>query len=208
MKINPYRPPVLGWLEVSLDKEHVDYLWKCIEAAKETNECVKNTLAGHITSSLEMVDKDDWFFKNVLMKCVNEHSRAFQESHIPSRQHTAELKAMSLETFWVNFQKQHEYNPPHNHGGVFSFVVWMKIPTKSDEQWRLPFLKGHKNPSASNFQFTYVDTNGRIRNRPYRMNPDMEGKMLFFAAEHIHSVHPFYECDEDRISISGNLYYT
>jgi len=40
------------------------------------------------------------------------------------------------------------------------------------------------------------------------MDPELEGKMLFFPAQMKHAVHPFYECDEDRVSISGNLYYT
>ncbi len=206
MKINPFRPPTLGWLEVSLDQEHIDYLWKCIEKAKEYNLSVKNTLAGHITSSLEMVDEDDWFFKNVLYKCFKKHDEAFRKVHSTKKIHTAEITGISLESFWVNFQKQHEYNPPHDHGGVFSFVIWMKIPTKSEEQHRLEFLKGHKNPGASNFQFSYLDINGRQTRYPYLMNPSMEGKMLFFSADLIHSVNPFYECDEDRVSISGNLY--
>ncbi len=206
MKINPFRPPTLGWLEVSLDQEHIDYLWKCIEKAKEYNLSVKNTLAGHITSSLEMVDEDDWFFKNVLYKCFKKHDEAFRNVHSTKKIHTAEITGISLESFWVNFQKQHEYNPPHDHGGVFSFVIWMKIPTKSEEQHRLEFLKGHKNPGASNFQFSYLDINGRQTRYPYLMNPSMEGKMLFFSADLIHSVNPFYECDEDRVSISGNLY--
>tara|TARA_B100001094_G_C18153525_1_gene785102 strand:+ start:742 stop:1368 length:627 start_codon:yes stop_codon:yes gene_type:complete len=206
MEINPFRPPTLGWLEVALDQEHVDYLWKCIEKAKETNYSVKDTLAGHITNSFEMVDEDDWFFKNVLYKCFKKHDEAFRNVHSTKKIHIAEIKDIFLESFWVNFQKQHEYNPPHDHGGVYSFVIWMQIPTTSEEQHKLEFLKGHKNPGASNFQFSYLDINGRQTRYPYLMNPSMEGKMLFFSSDLLHSVNPFYECDEDRVSISGNLY--
>tara|TARA_B100001250_G_C19408490_1_gene617958 strand:- start:57 stop:665 length:609 start_codon:yes stop_codon:yes gene_type:complete len=195
MKINPFRPPTLGWIEVALDQEHVDYLWKCIEKAKEENYSVKDTLAGHITNSFEMVDENDWFFNNVLVSCLNKHREVYGIG----------VESMFLESFWVNFQKQHEYNPPHNHGGDFSFVVWMKIPTRSAEQHKLEFLRGHRKPNASNFQFSYLDINGKQRQYPYLMNPSMEGMMLFFSADLIHSVNPFYECDEDRISISGNL---
>ena len=195
MKINPFRPPTLGWIEVALDQEHVDYLWKCIEKAKEENYSVKDTLAGHITNSFEMVDENDWFFNNVLVSCLDKHREVYGIG----------VESMFLESFWVNFQKQHEYNPPHNHGGDFSFVVWMKIPTRSAEQHKLEFLRGHRKPNASNFQFSYLDINGKQRQYPYLMNPSMEGMMLFFSADLIHSVNPFYECDEDRISISGNL---
>ena len=39
----------------------------------------------------------------------------------------------------------------------------------------------------------------------YKMSPEMEGIMLFFPSELNHAVYPFYNCDEERISISGNL---
>ena len=29
--------------------------------------------------------------------------------------------------------------------------------------------------------------------------------MLFFPAKLMHTVYPFYDCDEERISISGNI---
>tara|TARA_B100001996_G_scaffold367052_1_gene338312 strand:- start:57 stop:689 length:633 start_codon:yes stop_codon:yes gene_type:complete len=208
MEISSVTPPTMGWLEVVLDKNQVDYLWTCVKKAKEESYSVKDTLAGHITNSFKMVDRDNWFYKNVLTRCINKHYEAFADVHDVRPIHIADRKSMCLESFWVNFQKQHEYNPPHNHGGVFSFVVWMKIPTTSEEQHRLEFLKGHKNPGASNFQFSYLDINGRQTRFPYLMNPSMEGKMLFFSSDLMHSVNPFYECDEDRISISGNIFLT
>ena len=39
-----------------------------------------------------------------------------------------------LSNFWVNFQHQHEFNPAHNHTGIYSFVVWLQIPTTHREQ--------------------------------------------------------------------------
>ena len=32
-----------------------------------------------------------------------------------------------------------------------------------------------------------------------------EGRMLFFPASTLHLVYPFYECKEDRVTISGNI---
>ena len=37
------------------------------------------------------------------------------------------------------------------------------------------------------------------------MSPEAEGTMLLFPARLRHGVNPFYECDEKRVSISGNL---
>ena len=64
------------------------------------------------------------------------------------------------------------------------------------------------NEFRSNFEMTYLNTTGELKHYPYFMDPDKEGKMLFFPASMKHAVHPFYGCPEERISISGNLYYT
>ena len=41
-------------------------------------------------------------------------------------------------------------NPLHNHTGVYSFVIWMKIPFDYDDQVDLPNSKG------SNFEKFYI----------------------------------------------------
>ena len=71
---NVVSPPVSGWLEVSLDPEVIDYLW---EIERVSNTSVKNTLAGNITESKNLIDKDDWFFKNVLLDCARNYKQEF-----------------------------------------------------------------------------------------------------------------------------------
>ena len=39
----------------------------------------------------------------------------------------------------------------------------------------------------------------------YLLDKTSEGLMLFFPAKLIHCVYPFYNCNEERISISGNI---
>ena len=114
-------------------------------------------------------------------------------------------KSVVLDKFWVNFQNKHEFNPIHNHNGLFSFVVWMKIPTHHEEQYQMPICKNSNFPSASNFQFTYSDVLGNHTNYTIEMGPYQEGCMLVFPAQLLHQVYPFYNCDEQRVSISGNI---
>ena len=85
----------------------------------------------------------------------------------------------------------------------------MTIPTNWEDQCKLPFLKGitESEKKASNFEFEYTDLLGNIKTYGYHLNKDMEGFMLFFPASLKHAVYPFYECDEPRISIAGNLWY-
>ena len=112
-----------------------------------------------------------------------------------------------MNSFWVNFQKQHEFNPMHNHSGVYSFVVFMKIPTVWKEQCEIPFVKESNSPKASAFEFVYTDIMGTISQYTYCLDSSFEGIMLFFPAEMMHQVYPFYNCEEERITISGNIVY-
>jgi len=57
---------------------------------------------------------------------------------------------------WVNYQKQYEYFPIHKHSNLFSFVVFIKIPTDWKEQHKLPLACPFQK-STSNFQlFRYT----------------------------------------------------
>jgi hypothetical protein len=198
----PVCPPVTGWMEVGLNKEVIGYLWDRISVASGS---AKGQLAGHISSSLDLVDKDN-YFSNILIGCANQYNKHFP--YTPKKLNHMKVDGLKLNGFWVNRQKQHEFNPSHDHGGVFSFVVWMKIPTSSAEQNSQGFLKEVHNSVASDFEMSYIDTSGVISSYIYKMNPDMEGNMLFFPSSFRHGVYPFYNSEEDRVSISGNLYYT
>tara|TARA_B100000927_G_scaffold282466_1_gene269123 strand:+ start:5714 stop:6325 length:612 start_codon:yes stop_codon:yes gene_type:complete len=199
---NPVYPPVTGWLEVGLSKEVVNYLWSRIDKAQGS---AKGNLAGHISSSLDLVDENK-YFENILLGCVQNYTQQFP--YTPKKLNHMKIEGLKLNGFWVNYQKEHEFNPSHDHGGVFSFVVWMKIPTISKDQNNKDFLRDVNNSVASDFEMSYIDTSGVITSYIYKMNPDMEGNMLFFPSSFRHGVYPFYDCNEDRISISGNLYYT
>ena len=85
----------------------------------------------------------------------------------------------------------------------------MKIPYHWKEQNQLPFLDGinEDNKKVSNFEFEYLDMLGNIKHYGYRLDPSMEGHMLLFPARLQHTVYPFYNCDDARISIAGNLWY-
>ena len=114
-----------------------------------------------------------------------------------------------MNKFWANYQKQHEFNPLHNHAddAMYAFVVFMKIPYHWKEQHMLPHSVGTNSPYASNFEFIWgvEGTNGGIGRYTVKLSPEDEGRMLFFPSWLSHQVYPFYNCEEDRITISGNV---
>ena len=84
-------------------------------------------------------------------------------------------------------------------------MVWVKIPTDFREQHALPWAAGSHTPKASDFQFQYTTILGDIEGVSYNLDKTSEGGMVFFPAKLKHTVFPFYNCDEERVSISGNI---
>lgn len=194
-------PPNCGWIEYKLDDEMFQHVWTCIEQTQ--GKSYKPSLVGQIDSSFQIQDIDDKLWHTVLEPCMYQYTRKWGNSHIPLI--TNDPMNYKLDSFWVNYQKQHEYNPSHTHGGVYSFVIFMKIPTDFDEQARCSNSANTRNPYNSSFVITTLDIFGNQRPTIYKMNPDYEGTLLFFPSQLNHMVYPYYNCDEQRITVSGNI---
>lgn len=191
-------PTHIGWLEKKLTPDQMKYIWDCI--GNRDKESYKPNLVGEITQSNLLIDKDNWFYQNVLLPLCVEYANTFRNlgDGLPMNQR----HPYYLSEWWVNYQKQGEYNPLHSHDGLYSFVIWMKIPTKHEEQ----NMNTVSNvDTVSTFCFNYCNILGGTEYYTYRMNPEIEGTMVFFPSKLLHTVYPFYNCEEDRISVSGNI---
>ena len=206
-KINIQLPSqAIGWLETELPKSVMTRLESYIETAKKNPVNYNDQLVGNISKSLVIKDKDNWFFKTILWPVVDTFNKQYP-SYAKEIGVLTEDAPYCLDKIWVNFQKENEFNPLHNHGGVFSFVIWVKIPTDWREQHALPFSANSNTPKASDFEFQYTTMLGHIGYYSYFLDKKSEGNMLFFPAKLMHTVYPFYNCDEERISISGNILF-
>tara|TARA_R100001509_G_scaffold14020_1_gene7178 strand:- start:53 stop:688 length:636 start_codon:yes stop_codon:yes gene_type:complete len=197
-------PPVGFWLHDNVPDDLVKHLWTCIGQQQEN---VKHELAGHISQSYSIPDTNSKFTK-YLLAIAQEYYKA-NEGH--PHQDTLIRKGrewvIKLDKFWVNYQKKHEFQPLHSHTGMYSFVVWMKIPYNCKEENEYEFMQDVKKDerNAGCFCFTYTDLLGRIKNAVYEIDQDMENTILFFPAGLKHQVYPFFTSNEERVSISGNL---
>lgn len=108
---------------------------------------------------------------------------------------------------WINFQQKYEYNPPHSHSGVFSFVIWYQIPYYIKDE--LPYNSGQKRKDpnySSNGDFNFLHSSGeKMWNHPLYIDKNKEGYMAIFPSLLTHYVNPFYSSDDYRITISGNI---
>jgi len=109
-----------------------------------------------------------------------------------------------LNDLWVNKQKKYEFNPAHNHDGVFSFIIFLKIPYDLEEEYKV-FPQSSSGSSASNLCFLLTDHVGDIIDVQVPVDKTFEGKMLMFPAKLKHQVYPFYTSDDYRITVSGNV---
>ena len=193
-------PRNLGWLKLKLDDKELKFLWDMIN---ERGEKINDRLAGNIDSSYEIYDKGGWFTENVLLECGIKYEKNY--GNIWSKVPITGSHPFTLSSMWVNYQKQYEFNPLHDHTGVFSFVIWMQIPTDYEDQKQISIAKDSNVDVVSNFVLNYHNTLGMIAQHVYAMSKEMEGTMLFFPSQLMHCVYPFFNCNKDRISISGNL---
>ena len=194
-------PPNIGWLQKKLSKDEISYLWGVIDNQKES---VKHKLVGVLTESNALVDTDNWFFNNTVLPMCNIYANEFGNlgKNLPiNQQHP-----YCLESFWVNYQYENQFNPNHSHIGVYSFVIWLKIPTSHHDQNKIAIATSSSSSGQiSTFQLMYINTLGDIKEYIYEMNPEIEGTMLLFPSRMMHSVNPYYNCIDSRISISGNV---
>jgi len=211
MEVEKISPPVNCYLQVKLDKNIIDYLWKIIDIGKTSNNNFNHKLAGNISQSLLLDDLDSFFYKTVCVPLVQYYreNNSFKGDPVSQNALMGNGTKLLLNQLWVNYQYQTEFNPYHDHSGVYSFAIWLKIPYSWDEQKLLPQFRDIKERDirAGNFEFEHNDSLGGIKTSTYRLSPKYEGNMLFFPAKLRHCVYPFYGTDEPRISIAGNISY-
>lgn len=94
---------------------------------------------------------------------------------------------LNFDTPWINYQKSGEYIPYHKHDGIYSYNIWLKIPTNCV------------------FQFTYTNILGNIERHDINLHKEDEGSIIMFPAKLPHVVYPFKNCEDTRISIAGNI---
>lgn len=138
-------------------------------------------------------DELDQFILNFL---IHEYEPAF--SYVKEFKMLTKSVPIVHQEAWINIQEKNEFIPNHQHDGIISYVIYIKIPYDVYEETS-------KGDNASCFQFTYISTVGDIRTSTIRIDKTWEGTIMMFPAKLQHCVYPFYKSDGRRISISGNV---
>ena len=162
---------------------------------------MNRSLAGQITKEYQITKS-----RKLLDPFLEEMGRAFQKEwdYFPKENPNKDLK---VESVWVNMQKKLEVNPLHNHDGTLSFVAWLYVPFKLEDERNMENCKNSRTVElASTFQFVYTTALGTIANCPMFVESGWEARIVMFPAKLLHIVYPFQTTDDYRISIAGNLH--
>ena len=159
-------------------------------------------LAGQITKEYPITKS-----RQLLDPYLEEMGRAYQKEWDYYPKENPNDNKLRVESVWVNMQKKLEVNPLHNHDGTLSFVAWLYVPFKLEDERNMPNCKNSRTVElASTFQFVYTTALGTIVNYPLFVEEGWEGRIIMFPAKLLHTVYPFQTSDDYRISIAGNLH--
>ena len=172
---------------------------------KKDNDYRKN-LAGNLTEEYSYANaftaKEEKIVEEELVWLASEFTKL--SNKIIHQNLSREPKDIIMQKpVWVNFMKEGEWNPIHNHTGDLSCVTYLQVPDEIKEENNSSDTSSKSNtPSAGKLEFNYGDQIGYC-NTGCIMSP-REKDIYIFPAKLHHSVYPF-KSKVERISVSVNF---
>lgn len=207
MSIDVCNFPNIGFLKINLNQEQMAPILEEISEIKGnflSARCANKFLIGNIKKEFGLT-KSHRHIELLLQTYVQHYEDNFK--YLSKVNVLSENCPLLLDNLWVNFQEKHEFNPVHDHTGVFSFVIWVKIPYNLKNETALSPGVNSAQPLAGHFSFYYTNTLGNLCHFSIPADETMENTLLIFPSKLNHSVYPFYSSDDYRISVSGNVVF-
>ena len=212
--IRVYQPWSAPLLHFRLSEEQIEDLLEITDLIleDENKKSYIDNLAGEIESEWEVPDYEDLSEVLNLTTIATQYFQVLaSQNHLEVEgdnttmsQHLAvfaqNLEKSVLTSAWFNDQKDNEYNPAHDHTGVLSGVLYLKIPEY------LPSRK-HENADGSIvFISNETKTDGVMTNSTLLLSPEV-GDLFLFSSSLKHQVYPFRTADGKGIrrSLSFNM---
>lgn len=191
----PYWGPLV--LDVEMNSEVISLLLEKGRESREKNLDHRERLASVINEAYYF-ENFEWFlpmfnpYVGAYIKAASDYKINCFKS-IPNK--------WNFDALWINYQKSFEYNPPHNHDGDISFVIYLQVPEELLKENKE--TKGvHNNPGPGMMNFDLgIDMPLSISRMS--LMPKV-GQAFIFPAWLPHHVYAF-KSEVERISISGNV---
>ena len=166
------------------------------EAAKNEKD-FSSKLAGQIRKETGYSDKSRDKIVPYLAPYLGVYDQMFQKYQAKKYERKPEY---ALTALWANFQRQYEFNPPHDHDGKLSFVIYLSIPEPLKKE-----NEAYKGRSCGPGGIQFMWGEGPRDCVSYQSYFPKEGDMFIFPAWLRHWVMPFHS-DCVRVSVSGNVH--
>jgi len=178
-----------------------------IESKFQESKPYNDKLAGNLEKEF-VISKSYKLLDDYLAFAAPLYWKYYKAEDLASKKHSIKINNGTPDV-WVNFQKKGEVNPLHNHGGMLSFVIYVKVPYTLKEEHSMASVASSNSPATGCLQFAFVDqyNNGGISTYNLSTDKAFENKMIVFPAGLRHIVYPFYTSDEYRITVAGNVVY-
>ena len=194
-EVHPWGP----WtIQSTIDQKFIDILLEKGNESRKKNLDNRKHLAGQIENEYYYEDFKEWF-----CPLFDPYISAYQIGAIEKGVQIFKRPVIGYEmkSLWINYQQMNEYNPPHNHTGDLSFIIYLQVPeeiVKENKETK----HEHNNPGPGMICFD--------------LGPEMPfsitsigfmpkvGDIVIFPAWLQHYVMGF-KSDVERISVSGNL---
>ena len=205
----PFSPPIF---QTEVDSNFTKELLEEGRKLTKKEDDWSPRLAGNLKYGRSFHYKEDYllkvepYLKSYVEKFLNGlYSQYGQDNKMVERllqvQHNRRQRRngnIRLDTLWINFSQKHDFNPPHTHTGILSFVLFCKGP---EEIFKLQ--ADSNTQRAGEIHFSYGEPITPLMGNEYPVQP-YENLMFIFPAALKHFV-PAYWVDAERISVSGNF---
>jgi len=180
-----------------------DLMDELLTRGKQTTDSHAEQLAGHLEVQNKFtVDDIVWFVENFKKYFIPYFEKLQTEKDDTFYYGMKPFNRLLLQQLWINHMRKNECNPPHTHGGAFSFVLYLDVPKeihKESEEFKGQGL------GPGSVTFYYGEEQKGIKTSHGHI--PLKGDLWMFPASLKHMVPPF-KSDVTRISVSGNFYIT
>ena len=200
-----YWGPLL--VDMQIEQEFVDILLEKGRESRKKNLDATKRLAGVIEHEYFYDNVGDWYFTKMdpyvaaYLNAVTQYYAEIGNMLISNTPVPSTVTRWELKQLWINFQHAKEYNPPHDHAGDISFVIYLQVPDEIKEENERTQGE-HRNEGPGTIAFDYGLMMPFSLCRHFRM--PTPGDLFIFPAWLPHYVHSF-DSDVERISVSGNI---
>jgi hypothetical protein len=181
--------PNLGYLKVKIPQElFLSIQEECLQASDITHTSFTSGLAKMGVPKHFWLDKNKNRLNEYVIEVAREYLERFKNtvSMIFKSEGLINVE-LKPDNPWINIQNKNEFIPNHDHYGFLSYTIWINIPA--------PCM----------FEFVYNCSTGMHLRMKITLNKESEGTLIMFPSKMVHCAYPFFNSQEKRISIAGNI---